>query len=369
MKSFIQKVIFSFALINQSYSTEYLIANPTYDLTFKDLFGPNGMVIDGIGGKERMISFLNDIYTDEHIFDIEYMDITSETPLTKKIIFDILCKCYNFEGVNIYDVEIQRKRYPDFVNRTVLYGARLLSDNSEAGESYSDLPQVRILSLLNYVFDSSKPGIFQGQIIDPKSGEQLSKLISWTYIQLPILFKEGTDNKWLQILSAGSVKGEFVQINPTEFNDNVYKSGISLLNSYTTPLKSQQLKSESRAISDDKRRESSIRREALEEGREEGREEGEQIGINRNRANLILNLKVKNTYSNEQISELLDIHIDLVNLVIAIADLSQSYLDYCNENYLEPDYGTFLEEARKQFNIPDESIEIVEQARDNVANS
>ena len=45
---------------------------------------------------------------------------------------------------------------------------------------------------------------------------------------------------------------------------------------------------------------------------------------------------------------------------------SYRFSKLCCENYLEPDEGNFLEEIRKRFNIPDESIKIVEHARDNV---
>ena len=38
-------------------SSDNLISNPTYDIAFKDLFGPNGTIIDNQSGQDSSLLF------------------------------------------------------------------------------------------------------------------------------------------------------------------------------------------------------------------------------------------------------------------------------------------------------------------------
>ena len=58
-------------------SSDNLIGNPTYDITFKDPFGPNGTIIDNQSGQDRLLSFIQDLYSSDDIKFIQYMEAFS----------------------------------------------------------------------------------------------------------------------------------------------------------------------------------------------------------------------------------------------------------------------------------------------------
>ena len=85
--------------------------------------------------------------------------------------------------------------------------------------------------------------------------------------------------------------------------------------------------------------------------------------------NTVLNLKERG-FPPEEISEITNMQPDAVELFINSADLSQSYLDYCGENDEEPSYEVFSKEAAARFKgISQETIDAIEDARNNIANS
>ena len=121
------------------------IANPTYDFTFNGLFGAHAPDEATNGGKSRLISFLNSIYND-NITDNEYIDSTNE-------IYDIACKCYD-QYKHIFDIEIQRKDDPYFIDQIIMHATRLLVDSFEyRNNNYFDMPSIRVLYNVNHIFD------------------------------------------------------------------------------------------------------------------------------------------------------------------------------------------------------------------------
>lgn len=81
--------------------------------------------------------------------------------------------------------------------------------------------------------------------------------------------------------------------------------------------------------------------------------------LNQNNSKIILNMH-KNGETPDKISYLTLIPIEIVNLVIDICDLSTSYLQYCEENDEDPDYETFMNEAKNRFkNVSQEVIDLI----------
>jgi hypothetical protein len=99
--------------------------------------------------------------------------------------------------------------------------------------------------------------------------------------------------------------------------------------------------------------------EGMVVGREEGMAEGMAVGMNKARIGQILNLRIQKNMGIEEISGILDTSPEFVQLVVALAELSQSYLDYCEEQGEEPNYEVFLEEAKKRFDVSAETINTV----------
>jgi hypothetical protein len=98
------------------------MADATYDITFKDLFGKSGTSVHGITPEDRLISLLNSIYypnipdSGVKIRLIEYISPYVENSITKSMIFDIACNCFcshsstmtKDNATFVFDVEIQR---------------------------------------------------------------------------------------------------------------------------------------------------------------------------------------------------------------------------------------------------------------------
>ena len=226
-----------------------------------------------------------------------------------------------------------------------MYAAQLLHNNAKNVERFYEFPQIRVLGILNFVLDSSQPGIYNVQMFDSSSTKLLNQDILWTYIQLPKLIEEGTNNnnKWLQLLSTGVNKDIFVHFENTQsFNDN-FNSGISLLNSYIHTIKHEKMLEESKAFFEEQVVQA-LKKELIEK-----MEINCQVERNKMYVNGVLNLKQKEGFSNEKISEILNISLDFVNFVMVIVDLSHKYLDFCAENDDQPQYQEFLEEARKLY--------------------
>ena len=328
------------------------IANPNYWNTFKDLFGANGSEFGRFRGKERLLSFLQELFPNDNIQYVEYINRLSEVPGIETTTFDvtfnpcdgdILCKCFDENATFIFDVGVQKRSDAHHCKRAVSHAGNLLIFHIEDDTSSIQRPKVRIVSLNLKNLDKSKPSIFDAKITEPTTKEVLTSII-WTYIQLPKLRNEGTNNKWLQILSVGAINKRFVEIDSSKFSGNQYKSALSLLESYRDPEKQKILKAEDFAYFKWK----SILYDFYCQGKEKGAFES-QLNINRNMINSIVNC-MKNGRKPKEISKRLKISDDVVNFVISIIQ----FWDYFSQlENSEINDEIFEEEIRKFFNFPE----------------
>jgi predicted transposase/invertase (TIGR01784 family) len=133
-----------------------LVADPSYDQTFKKIFSWDNTVL-GLSGKDRIMSILNGIFypdageSDEKIRKVvalpnEHTKFDEKTPLGL-LKFDVACRCSCWaEGqphhVKIFDIEMQTGYEAGFAGRLFDYGGVLRSAN--------DHNHVIILAFLNY---------------------------------------------------------------------------------------------------------------------------------------------------------------------------------------------------------------------------
>ena len=205
-----------------------MVHDPKFDTTFKVLFGES---------KERTISFLNAVYNftgDEAIIkvDIEFTNVVDAEikGLGRSVIFDI--KCYDRSG-RYFIIEMQKGTFDGYFERAIYYGARQLisaanilwQDNKEQYESdieekgrehainanasasfYKSIPQVRVLSILDYTqFKDCKDYASSYNIARTSDGEIGSEIISWDFIELPKFHTQEpelktTMDRWLYLL-------------------------------------------------------------------------------------------------------------------------------------------------------------------------
>ena len=277
-----------------------------YDSTFKILFGGES--------KERTISFLNAVYgfTGEHIIadvDIGFASIveTEIRDLGKTVIFDV--KCYDKAG-RYFIIEMQKGSFEGYFERAIYYGSRQLvsaantlwqnnkkqyeSDIEEKGREhavnanakpafYKSIPQVRVLSILDYVqFKQYKDYASTYNIARTSDGEIGTNIISWDFIELPKFHIEElelrtTMDRWLYLLNRQDQ--EIVSLT-----ENILGNDPGLISAYKrlSVLSKQEeevLESDMKSAMDTQSYISTKFNEGLEEGKAKGLEEGKAKGL------------------------------------------------------------------------------------------
>ena len=117
--------------------------NPFTDWGFKRIFGQEV-------NKELLISFLNELFAGEHVIrDIKFRDkeMLGETKDSKSIVFDIFCD--TDDGKHII-VEMQNSSMKHYIDRSVYYLARAVTEQGVVGDWDYSLSPVYIISFLNF---------------------------------------------------------------------------------------------------------------------------------------------------------------------------------------------------------------------------
>ncbi|MDR2812567.1 MAG: hypothetical protein LBB05_02120 [Puniceicoccales bacterium] len=218
-----------------------LIANPTYNLTFKSLFMPvdNKVGLEKLGDKEhangRLMSLLNSIIYPDFESDAEnerIIKVECKTPnllttnkggesedlknILTELRCDVVCRCM-IQGTNrmdkkgvffvYFDIEMQRANVPGRIAAFMRY-REILQNTFSLGEN----DEMRLVAFLNYrTSEATSVGnvVVAAVIIDPKTKEvrlvdekdaireaELSKLI-----ELPAVVDEIQSSKEIKIAS------------------------------------------------------------------------------------------------------------------------------------------------------------------------
>jgi predicted transposase/invertase (TIGR01784 family) len=123
------------------------------DLIFKYVFASEN-------SQEILISLLNAIFMDsgqQLITDITYMNpfSTREKPDDKSTVLDI--RATDADGRQ-YNIEMQIKQEPQFIERIIFYNSRLFSTQLKQGQSYGDLKKTISIAITDFtLFPDEKP--------------------------------------------------------------------------------------------------------------------------------------------------------------------------------------------------------------------
>ena len=145
-----------------------------------------------------------------------------------------------------FDVEMQRRAQEAYYKRSVFYGARLFTQDTEEAESYSDIPPVKVISFLRESSNSpceeilyrvTPTIIFEnslGETVYKKPSEQT---MEWFYIQLDKIPKDHTlrsaFDEWITFLnierSGSAVENEkyAYDIPKDQFLDTEVKAAVN----------------------------------------------------------------------------------------------------------------------------------------------
>jgi predicted transposase/invertase (TIGR01784 family) len=193
--------------------------NPFLDKSFKRIFGQDA-------NKSLLIDFLNNLLVGErHIVDLVYRD-KEQVPESKEghsTIYDICCQTDTGDYII---VEMQNRNEPLFINRTVYYTAQAIERQGRiANDWHYDIKAVYCIAFMNFTNPQLEPKVrVDAAICDIKTGKQISGLLRFVYLQLP-LFKKTADEcetffeRWLFVLKNMDILNEL----PKAFQCEAFK--------------------------------------------------------------------------------------------------------------------------------------------------
>ncbi len=252
-------------------------ANFLFDFTFKRVFGNES-------NKDLVISFLNALFPNKKIKDVEYnaTEKVGDTSESKKFILDLLCTS---EDKTQFIVEVQNYEQEDFFKRCLAYGARLYSESAYAGNSYGQFLPVYVVALMSDAVTKSgkmhRPKyrdklIYHYLFAEKDTHEVPFEGISCIFVELEKFNKTEAEcvtllDKWFYLIK----NSNFLEDRPGSFREKVFDKLFELLEmSKFTPMENRAYIHEWIAEYD----RISILRTAENRGIEKGREEGLELG-------------------------------------------------------------------------------------------
>lgn len=158
-----------------------VFVDPKNDVAFKKLFGDDEH-------KSITINFLNSMLNlsgDEEIKKIEFLksEVLPEHLLGKKIYLDVFCTNASDKQ---FIIEMQSVNEFDFIKRSQVYAARVLSSQLFKGQKYEELIPVIFLGIVDYtLFENHKDIISTYAVTNILNGEiPYQSLLTWHYVEL-----------------------------------------------------------------------------------------------------------------------------------------------------------------------------------------
>ena len=180
--------------------------NPFTDWGFKRLFGQKF-------SKDLLISFLNDLFEGEfHVKNVTFKDKEqlADTKDLRGCIYDVYCET---DDGKYFIVEMQNSWTPNFVNRTLCYASKAITnqrekEKTEEKSSFYDLVPVYVISFMNFVpHDDEEMGQFKTDVMlrEKNSDTFFTDKLRFIYLCLPYFKKSAEEcvtdlEKWIYVL-------------------------------------------------------------------------------------------------------------------------------------------------------------------------
>ncbi len=151
------------------------------DVLFKIAFGTEQT-------KSALCGLLNailDLRDDRRIVSIEYLatDEDKSTIQDRGLVLDL--KVRDQRNI-IYNVELQARSQPFYIERTILYASRAFANQLKRGEPFSLLRKTVHISLLNFtMFDHHLDVHSHFEIYDCKHAHRLTDMLEFHYLEFP----------------------------------------------------------------------------------------------------------------------------------------------------------------------------------------
>lgn len=285
--------------------------NPLNSIMFSCLF-------KDMGSKAAMLELLNAVLSEVGEEPVEeILDIKSEYSLiaegfgSKYGRVDVMVKV---RSGRIFDIEVQIAS-DAFTNRSLFYGARIISDEFKSGEKYENMPQVRCINLLDFLVREDNDELIQpvSLMFEKEPVREATNVFRIYHIQMPVFRKKYKTLEevkgnlfytWLYMLDNGyKDEGEMNMLaSMTEGMKNFAQRYNIAIND---PRLVKLYQMEQDAIRDEKSRLSFAMSEGLKEGLKKGRNEGLREGT----LNAAIGMKAKG-YPVNDISEITGLSIN-----------------------------------------------------------
>jgi len=180
--------------------------NPFTDWGFKRLFGQEF-------SKDLLISFLNDLFEGEfHVKDVTFKDKEqlADTKDLRGCIYDVYCKT---DDDKHFIVEMQNKWTVNFVNRTLCYASKAITNQREKEKtkespSFYELVPVYVISFMNFVpREADEVQQFKTDVMLREKNSEVSftDKLRFIYLNLPLFNKKAEEcvtdfEKWIYVL-------------------------------------------------------------------------------------------------------------------------------------------------------------------------
>ena len=264
--------------------------NPFTDWGFKRIFGQEI-------NKDLLIQFLNELLAGErHITELHFLD-KEQLPETKDqrgAIYDIFCKTDTGEQII---VEIQNRRQPFFMDRSIFYASRAVVGQGQKGEAWDyKLSAVYTICFMNFHLSEAPLKKFRMDVglMDMQELKPVSDKFRLIYLMLPLFPKkeeaecENDFERWIYVLT----NMETLERMPFQAQNEVFKKLAAITDVSTLSSKERERYDESLKIyRDNYAADLYSYNRGIKKGREEGRAKGREEGLSEGRVMIARNMK------------------------------------------------------------------------------
>lgn len=261
--------------------------NPFTDWGFKRIFGQEI-------NKDLLIQFLNELLVDErHITELQFLD-KEQLPETKDqrgAIYDIFCKTDTGERII---VEIQNRRQPFFMDRSIFYASRAVVGQGQKGEEWDyKLSAVYTICFMNFHLSEAPLKKFRMDVglMDMQELKPVSDKFRLIYLMLPLFPKkeeaecENDFERWIYVLK----NMETLERMPFQAQNAVFRKLAEITDVSALSQKDQERYEESLKIYRDNYAADLY---SYNKGLKEGKKEGEKKGRAEERVVIAKNMKM-----------------------------------------------------------------------------
>lgn len=229
--------------------------------------------------KQAMLELLNSILAEVGKEPVaEILNLTSEYPLIAEGFglkygrVDVMVRTLSGR---IFDIEVQIA-HDAITNRSIFYGARIISDEFKSGTQYDEMPQVRCINILDFMVREDNEELIQpvSMMFEKKPIREATDVFKIYHIQMPVFrkkFKTLEDVKgnpfhtWLYALGTGYQNKEEMEML-AEMSDGLKNFAQKYNVAINDPKLIRLYRMEQDAIRDENSRLAYARKEGLNQG-------------------------------------------------------------------------------------------------------